>query len=700
MDEAAAGRELALLGEKIRKHDRLYFQEETPQIPDAEYDGLRLRLNEIEAHFPHLVRGDSPSLKVGAPPVSRFAKVVHRTPMLSLRNAFADQDVQEFLISIRNFLGLGTEENIAVTAEPKIDGVSVSLLYEAGAFVLGATRGDGREGEDVTANLLCISQIPKRLPDKKCAGLLEVRGEVYMNRKDFLAFNECQAEKEAKIFANPRNAASGSLRQLDTNVTAQRPLCFFAYGWGAASGLPWQTQMDGLKMLADWGFPVPNSVRLCHGLDEMLAAYNSLEASRDALPYEVDGLVYKINKMDWQERLGALSRSPRWAIAHKLAAAEAESVVENIAVQVGRTGVLTPVAYLQPVSVGGVTVSHATLHNEDEIDRKDIRIGDSVVVRRAGDVIPQIVSVIRERRPATSEKFPFPRKCPECGSPALREANAGSGEESAARRCVAGLTCPAQALERLAHFVSRNAFDIEGLGRRHLEMFFREGLISYPDDIFTLEKRDNGALAERKGWGKKSAENLFAAIDARREISLERFLFALGIRYIGEATARLLALHYGSLAQLRNGLAKVGIIDGKISGGETWEKLIAIDGMSEVMAEPLVEFFAEEHNCGVIERLLQARVKVLDAEMPGGTSSMRGKTVVFTGRLAFHSRAEAKSRAQALGAKVVGAVSSSVDFVVAGEESGSKLKKAHDLGIEVIEEEEWLARCREGEQRA
>ena len=695
LDEKEAIAELKRLGKKIKKLDALYYEKDSSEIPDASYDALRNRLEGIEKRFPLLVQPDTPSEKVGSAASARFAKVEHKVPMLSLRNAFDEEDVKEFLASIRNFLGLGEEDSIAMTAEPKIDGVSVSLLYEAGRFVRGATRGDGREGEDISENLRHIEDVPKKLTAGKHPGLIEVRGEVYMDRNHFLEFNKRQEKAGEKVFANPRNAASGSLRQLDSSITAKRPLGFFAYGWGEMSDMPWSTQSEALKTLEDWGFKIAPT-QSCSSLDEMFAAYRKLESKRADLPYEVDGVVYKIDRLDWRERLGTLSRSPRWAIAHKLPAEEVETVIEGIDIQVGRTGTLTPVARLKPVHVSGVTVSNVTIHNEDEIARKDIRIGDSVIVRRAGEVIPQIVSVIKKKRRKGAKPFAFPRKCPECGAEALRETNVGSGEESVARRCVAGLTCPAQALERLVHFVSRNAYDIEGLGRKSLEMFFKEDIIRHPDDIFTLEKRDGDGhtpLAEREDWGEKSARNLFDSIDSRRKIPIERFLFGLGIRHIGEATARLLALHYGSLQKLRAALESISVEKGKVLGGASWDELLAIDGVSATLAEPLVLFFSEEHNRAVVDGLLNAGVEVLDAETPGGESPLRGKTVVFTGKLVAVTRAEAKARAQMLGAKVVGAVSGSVDFVVAGEAGGSKLKRAKELGVEVISEEEWQKRC-------
>ena len=695
LDEKAAIDELKRLGKEIKRLDTLYYGEDSQEIPDASYDLLRGRLEAIEKRFPHLVQPDTPSEKVGAAPSTRFAKVEHKVPMLSLRNAFDEEDVKEFLASIRNFLGLDEEDSIAITAESKIDGVSVSLRYEAGQFVRGATRGDGREGEDISENLQHVKGVPKKLATRKHPRLIEVRGEVYMSRNDFLEFNKCQEKAGEKVFANPRNATSGSLRQLDASITAKRPLGFFAYGWGEMSDVPWLTQSEALKTLKDWGFKIA-SVQSCSSLDEMFEAYRKLESARATLSYEVDGVVYKIDRLDWRERLGTLSRSPRWAIAHKLPAEEVETFIEGIDIQVGRTGTLTPVARLNPVHVSGVTVSNVTVHNEDEIVRKDIRIGDSVIVRRAGEVIPQIVSVIKEKRPKDAKPFAFPRHCPECGAEALRETKVGSGEESVARRCVAGLTCPAQALERLAHFVSRNAFDIEGLGRKSLEMFFKEDIIRHPDDIFTLEKRDGDGhtpLAEREDWGEKSARNLFDSIDSRRKIPIERFLFGLGIRHIGEVTARLLALHYGSLQKLRTALESISVDEGKVLGGASWDELIAINGVSATIAEPLVLFFSEEHNQAVVEGLLNAGVEVLDAETPGGESPLRGKTIVFTGKLVAVTRAEAKVRAQMLGAKVVGAVSGSVDFVVAGEAGGSKLKRAQELGVEIISEEEWQKRC-------
>lgn len=695
LDEKAAIAELKRLGKKLKKLDVLYYERDSSEVPDASYDLLRRRLEDIEKHFPHLVQPDSPSKKVGSAASPRFAKFEHKIPMLSLRNAFDEGDVKEFLASIRNFLGLSEEDSIAMTAEPKIDGVSISLRYEAGQFVRGATRGDGREGEDISENLRHIEDVPKKLATGKYPDLFEARGEVYMDRSDFLEFNKRQEKAGKKVFANPRNAASGSLRQLDASITAKRPLRFFAYGWGEMSDVPWSKQSKALETLEAWGFKIAQA-RFCSSLDEMFEAYRELESARATLPYEVDGVVYKIDRLDWRERLGTLSRSPRWAIAHKLPAEEVETVIEDVDIQVGRTGTLTPVARLNPVHVGGVTVSNVTIHNEDEIARKDIRIGDSVIVRRAGEVIPQIVSVIKDKRPKGAKPFAFPRYCPECGAEALREMNVGSGEESVARRCVAGLTCPAQALERLVHFVSRNAFDIEGLGRKSLEMFFKESVIRHPDDIFTLEQRDGEGqtpLAEREDWGEKSARNLFDSINSRRRIPIERFLFALGIRHIGEATARLLALHYGSLQKLRTALESTRIEKGKVQGGASWDDILAIDGVSAVMAEPLVLFFSEEHNRAVVEGLLNAGVEVLDAEAPGGESPLRGKTIVFTGKLVEVTRAEAKARAQMLGAKVVGAVSGGVDFVVAGEAGGSKLKRAKELGIEIISEEEWQKRC-------
>ena len=544
LSEEEAAKELERLAEEIARHDALYHGEDAPEISDADYDRLRQRNDEIEKRFPGLIREDSPSQRIGAAPSEKFEKVVHKVPMLSLSNAFSDEDLEDFLARIRRFLNLKEGEELFLTAEPKIDGLSASLRYEKGKFVLGATRGDGREGENVTANLRTISDIPLEVKAKDMPEVFEVRGEVYMSHADFAALNERQEKDGKPIFANPRNAAAGSLRQLDSSITRQRPLRFFAYAWGDVSGLPADTQMGVIEAMGRWGFATNPLMRRCASAEEMLAFYREVEEQRATLGYDIDGIVYKVDRLDLQGRLGFVSRSPRWAIAHKFPAEQAVTVLEAIDIQVGRTGALTPVARLKPVTVGGVVVSNATLHNEDEIARKDVRIGDTVVVQRAGDVIPQIVRVMEEHRPKGAKPYEFPETCPECGSHAVREINPKTGKPDAVRRCTGGLVCPAQAVERLKHFVSRNAFDIEGLGAKQVEAFYHDGRIMRPADIFTLEERDKKSLKklkDKEGWGDTSAKNLFAAIEERRKVGLDRFLFALGIRHIGETTARLLA---------------------------------------------------------------------------------------------------------------------------------------------------------------
>jgi DNA ligase (NAD+) len=573
------------------------------------------------------------------------------------------------------------EETVALMVEPKIDGLSASLRYENGIYVQGATRGDGEEGEDATENLRTVLDLPAQLTGQYIPEVIEVRGEIYITRADFVALNRGREAEGVRPFVNARNTASGSLRQIDTSLTAKRRLRFFAYSWGEMSDPITGLYGDYLDRLKRWGFQVNPKARPCSTLEDGLAHYRHIVAKRDSLPYEIDGVVFKINRIDWQERLGAAGREPRWAMAYKFAAEQAETVLEKILIQVGRTGALTPVAELAPVAVGGVTVSRASLHNQDEIARKDVREGDHVIVQRAGDVIPQIVRVVPEKRPADSKEFPFPKICPECGSIAVRE----SGE--VARRCTGGLVCPAQAVERLRHFVSRDAFDIEGLGEKQIKAFWQEGLVRSPADIFTLETRDETAeqpLATRKGWQEKSAGNLFAAIAARRDIPLERLIFALGIRHIGQTTARLLARRYGDFAALRDALAAAVDRD-----GEAYAELVDIDGIGAAAAEALVDFIAEEHNSQVLSQL-EMTLEIAPFEAPAATSPVSGKTVVFTGTLSLMSRAEAKARAEALDAKVSGAVSKKTDFVVAGEEAGSKLKKAVELGVTVLSEQEWL----------
>ncbi len=673
--EAAA--EWEALARKIEAHDKSYHQEDDPEITDIEYDALRRRFDAIEAAFPELVKDGGPSEKVGAPPAAGFKKVPHKVPMLSLGNAFSDADVGEFIAKVRRFLGLDDDETVEIICEPKIDGLSVSLRYEKGEFVLGATRGDGATGEDITENLNTLTDIPKRIDD--APEVLEVRGEVYMTADDFAKLNRAQEKAEDKTFANPRNAAAGSLRQKDSSITASRPLSFFAYAWGEVSEPVADTHWDFLEQLRDWGFRANPLTRLGNSVEGCLAFYREVEAKRASLEYDIDGMVYKVNRIDWQERLGAVSRAPRWAVAHKFPAEKAETVLNEITVQVGRTGTLTPVANLEPVTVGGVQVSRATLHNEDEIARKDVREGDTVIIQRAGDVIPQVVSVIMDKRPKGTKKFRFPKRCPECGSLAIRE------EGEVAKRCTGGLVCPAQRVERLKHFVSRNAFDIEGLGAKHIEAFSTEGLIKTPADIFRLETDHGPEIVERDGWGEQSANNLFAALRERSTITLDRFIYALGIIQVGQATARLLAKQYGSLEGWRRHMAAA-----QDRESDAYNELVNIDGIGPSMADDLIGFFAEGHNLDVLEQLA-GLLTVEDFQAPDvGSSPIAGKTVVFTGTLVSLSRAEAKTRAESLGAKVAGSVSKKTDYVVVGADAGSKAKKARELGVETLSEDEWL----------
>ena len=674
--------ELARLAAEIAEHDRAYHQEDAPTISDAEYDALRQRSADIERRFPHLVRPDSPSHRVGAAPAGAFEKITHTRPMLSLENAFSDEDAHEFERGIRRFLALGDDEAVAFTAEPKIDGLAITLRYEKGRLVQASTRGDGLVGENVTANVETIRDIPRRLEGPDVPDAIDVRGEIYMARADFLALNEAQTAAGLKTFANPRNAAAGSLRQLDPAITRSRPLCFWAYAWGEATPSPTGNHSDMLARFRTWGLPVNPLIRRCAGIDEALAFHRDLGAERAHLPYEIDGAVYKVDRLDWQVRLGMRSRAPRWAIAHKFPAEQAQTVVERIDIQVGRTGSLTPVARLAPVGVGGVVVTNATLHNEDEIARKDVRVGDTVIVQRAGDVIPQVVAVVADRRPPDAVPYVFPDHCPVCGAHASRE------EGEAVRRCTGGLTCAAQAVERLRHFVARDAFDIEGLGEKQVRAFWEAGLLRGPADIFTLAARDGEAgvpLARREGWGETSSRNLFAAIEARRTIALERFLYALGIRHVGQTNARLLARHYGSLAAFR---AAMEAAEDRES--EAYSDLDNIAGIGPVVAEALVDFFAEPHNRDVVAALA-AIVAVQDFVQPLSSSPVSGKTVVFTGTLERMTRDEAKARAEALGAKVAGSVSKKTDIVVAGPGAGSKLAKAAELGVKTLTEDEWLA---------
>jgi len=688
LNEAEAASELKRLATEIAHHDELYYRKDAPEISDAEYDALRARNGEIEARFPHLMRDDSPSLRVGAAPVEAFGKVVHRVPMLSLGNVFDEEGLRDFLDRIRRFLGLQSIDGLAFTAEPKIDGLSITLRYENGKLVQGATRGDGYEGENVTANVRTIADIPKSVGAKAFPSAFEVRGEIYMRHSDFEKLNSEQAKQGLKVFANPRNAAAGFVRQLDPCVTARRPLRFFAYGWGDVERLPADTQWGVYEALSDWDFPVNPFMRLTNSVGEMLETYREIEQRRAGLGYDIDGVVYKINRFDLQERLGFVSRSPRFAVAHKFPAEKATTVLRDIDIQVGRTGALTPVAKLDPVTVGGVVVQNATLHNEDEIARKDVRIGDTVIVQRAGDVIPQILGVVLEKRPKGAKRFVFPDVCPACGSHASREINPNTGKEDAVRRCTGGLICPAQRVERLKHFVSRNAFDIEGLGEKHIKAFCADGLIQSPPDIFTLEKRDQRAsskLAKREGWGETSAKKLFAAIEARRNVRLDRFIYALGIRHVGETTARLLAGNYGTTDAFLAAMREAGVD----REGDAFAALDNIDGIGPAVAVAIADFFAETHNIEVVEDLLK-EVTPAPLEKVKHGSPVSAKTVVFTGTLERMTRSEAKARAERLGAKVAGSVSKNTDYVVAGPGAGSKLKNAKDLGVKVLSEEEWL----------
>lgn len=678
--EAAA--RLAELRDAVRAHDARYYEDAAPTVSDATYDRLFRRLKALEEAFPELITPDSPTQKVSGTPSARFAKVRHSLPMLSLDNAFHAEDVTEFLARVRRWLALPEDAPVPVVAEPKIDGLSASIRYEHGKLVLGATRGDGVEGEGITPNLRTIADVPQTLSGD-CPAILEVRGEVYISHSDFLVLNERQAAEGRPLFANPRNAAAGSLRQLDPAVTAGRPLRFFAYSIGEVSAPLAATQSGLLAAFKTLGFPVNPLARRCETLADILGFYQELYQSRATLDYDIDGIVYKVDRRDWQDRLGMVSRAPRWAIAHKFPAEQAVTTLKAITIQVGRTGALTPVAELEPITVGGVVVARATLHNEDEITRKDVRPGDTVVIQRAGDVIPQIVSVLTERRPADSLPYVFPATCPACGSLAVREV----GE--AARRCTGGLICPAQAVERLRHFVSRDAFDIEGLGARQIAAFFADGLIHSPADIFRLKARqESGAidLFTRDGWGRQSVNNLFAAIDARREIPLARFLYALGIRQVGQATAKLLAKTYGSLATWLERMQEAAP-----EAGAAWEELLSIDGIGPAVAHDLVAFVAEPHNRQIIADLARSiTITPWIAAPATATNPLNGKTVVFTGTLTRMGRPEAKARAEALGAKVASSVSRKTDFVIAGEAAGSKLKEAASLGIQVLSEDEWL----------
>jgi DNA ligase (NAD+) len=685
LSEKQAKAEHARLGAEIKRHDERYYQKDAPTVSDADYDALRRRYEAIEARFPNLRTLESLSLRVGAAPARGFAKVRHAVPMLSLANAFGAEEVADFVGRIRRFLKLSEDEPLVFTAEPKIDGLSMSLRYEHGALVTAATRGDGAEGEDVTANIRTLKEIPHQLKGRNLPAVAEIRGEVYMTKADFLALNKRQAAAGDTIFANPRNSAAGSLRQKDPAITASRPLHFFAYSWGQMSEMPGKTQSGMIGWLAKIGFKVNPLWRTCTSVEELLAFHREIETQRAKLDYDIDGVVYKVDRLDWQERLGFISRTPRWAIAHKFAAEKATTIVNAIDIQVGRTGALTPIARLEPVTVGGVVVSNATLHNADEIARLDVRIGDTVTIQRAGDVIPQVLGVVLEQRPNGARPYDFPKQCPcPLHTAIVRDATA-SGEEGVVARCSGEFACPFQKIEHLKHFVSRRAFDIEGLGEKQIVLFYERGWIKEPADIFTLEARNAELkLEEIEGYGETSVRNLFAAIDARREISLERFIYALGMRHVGDTTARVLARAYGAWRAFHDACLKVAQGD-----EETRVDMDALDQIGETVIESIAAYFAEKHNLGIVERLTM-HVRVLDAERPKANSPVAGKTVVFTGSLERMTRDEAKAMAERLGAKTAGSVSKKTDYLVAGPGAGSKLNKAKEAGVTVVTEDEWL----------
>ena len=686
LTDLEAGAELKDLAEEIFSHDKAYYQDNAPTLSDGEYDALRARNQAIEAAFPHLVREDSPSQQVGVAPTSGFSKVTHARSMFSLGNVFSAEDLADFLGGIRRFLKELTDDKnipLEMVAEPKIDGLSISLRYEKGKFVSAATRGDGSVGEDVTANLKTFKELPFELKGN-VPDVVEVRGEVYLSKSDFAELNRHQESAGEKVFANPRNAAAGSLRQLDETITATRPLKMFAYAWGELSEPIGDTQWAFFEQLKSWGFQVNELTQICGDLAELMTVYDEISGKRAQLDYDIDGVVYKVNRLDWQERLGFVSRAPRWAVAHKFPAEKAQTIINEIDIQVGRTGSLTPVAKLEPVTVGGVVVSNATLHNEDEIARKDIRVGDTVVILRAGDVIPQVVEVILNKRPKGSKAFKYPTICPICGSDAVRD------EGESVRRCTGGAICDAQVIERFKHFVSRGAFNIEGFGSKHVEAFFDEGLIKTLADIFRLSTHEAN-LKTREGWGEKSVDNLLAAIEERRTIPLERFIYALGIRQIGQANARLLAKQYVSLGTLRQAMKDAAVI-----GSDALSDLNNIDGIGPSVAGDLIAYINEDRNRELLNNF-ESQLNIEDFEAPDDSSSpIVGKTIVFTGTLETVTRSEAKAKAEQLGAKVAGSVSKKTDYVVAGPGAGSKAKNAEKLGVAILSENEWLALIDEG----
>src|SRR5688572_22035608 len=672
---AQAKAELMRLALEIGAHDKRYYQDDAPAVSDAEYDELRKRNAAIEARFPDLIRADSPSKRVGAAPSRGFAKVRHAVPMLSLDNAFNDEDVEDFVGRIRRFLKLSDDEEIAFCAEAKIDGLSMSLRYEGGELVRAATRGDGAEGEDVTANIKTLEDVPHKLKGRDVPKVCEVRGEVYMTKSAFLKLNKAQATAGGQIFANPRNSAAGSLRQKDPKVTASRPLGFFAYAWGEMSAMPADTQMEMIGWLEKCGFTTNPLTQRRKGVEGLLAFHKEIERRRAKLDYDIDGVVYKVDRLDWQERLGFVSRTPRWAVAHKFPAERATTVLRDIEIQVGRTGALTPVGKLEPVGVGGVIVQNVTLHNEDEIERKDIRIGDTVVIQRAGDVIPQVVSVVTDKRPKDAKPYKFPSKCPcPLKTPVVREETA-TGEQGARSRCTGEFACPFQRTEHLKLFVSRRAFDIDGLGEKQIALFFEKEWVKEPADIFTLEKKHKKELLAEEGYGDTSVRNLFGAIEARRELALERFIYALGIRHVGETTALALARGYGSWDDFHDAALKIAKGD-----EEARQDMDNIDQIGITVVDAVAAYFGESHNRAAVDRLVK-QVKILDAEKPKKDSPIAGKTVVFTGSLEKMTRDEAKATAERLGAKAAGSVSKKTDYVVAGPGAGSKLKDAQKYGV-------------------
>jgi DNA ligase (NAD+) len=696
LTKAQAKVEHMRLALELEGHDKRYYQDDAPTVTDAEYDALRQRYNAIEKRFPEFVSSDSPSQKVGAAPSGRFKKVRHAMPMLSLDNAFAEQDVLDFVGRIERFLKL-QDDKIDFSAEPKIDGLSMSLHYEGGELVTAATRGDGAEGEDVTANIRTLEDVPQKLKGRNVPDICEVRGEVYMTKKAFLALNKKQIEAGEAPFANPRNSAAGSLRQKDPTITASRPLGFFAYAWGEMSAMPEDTQSGMIGWFQRCGFKTNPLTKLCHSTDQLIAFHRKIEEQRAELDYDIDGVVYKIDRIDWQERLGFVSRTPRWAIAHKFPAERATTVLRDIEIQVGRTGSFTPVGKLEPVGVGGVIVQNVTLHNEDYIkgiggdgeqlrDGRDIRIGDTVVIQRAGDVIPQVVDVVIDKRPKNAKEFHFPKKCPcPLHTDVVREETA-TGEEGSRARCTGEFACPFQKIEHLRLFVSRRAFDIDGLGEKQIQFFFDEGWVKEPADIFTLPKRNAKLrLEEIEGYGETSVRNLFASIEGRRRVSLERFIYALGMRHVGETTALALARGYGSWQAFHDAGLKVAKGD-----EETIAEMDALDQIGDTVIRSVAAYFGESHNRGIVERLVKELDEIIDAEKPKSNSAVSGKTVVFSGSLERMTRDEAKANAERLGAKAASSVSKKTDYLIAGPGAGSKLADAKKHGVTVLTEDEWL----------